>query len=73
MNTDNPVFGQEPFLGKVWNPRDRPIFGFHWYIAIRQNGQSEEVLTKHCYIHASRQLVQESTTNQVKTVVLQQR
>jgi len=31
------------------------------------------VLTKRCYIpHASRQLAQESTTNQVKTVILQQ-
>jgi len=32
------------------------------------------VLTKRCYIpHASKQLAQESTINQVKTVILQQR
>jgi len=31
-------------------------------------------LTKYCYIpQACRQLAQESTTNQVKTVILQQR
>jgi len=35
---------------------------------------ASEVLTKCCYIpYASRQLAQESTTNQVKTVILQQR
>jgi len=51
----------------------RPIFGFHRYIGIGQN-RPQQVLTKRCYIlNASRQLVQESTINQIKTVILQQR
>ena len=57
-------------------PIYRPIFGFYRYIGIGQNGryyQPQHELTKHCYIpHASRQLAQESTTKQVKTVILQQ-
>jgi len=36
-------------------------------------GSVATALTKHCYIpHACRQLAQESTTNQVNTVILQQ-
>ena len=56
--------------------RDRPIFGFYRYIGIGQNGRyyrPQQELTKRCCIpHASRQLAQESTTKQVKTVILQQ-
>jgi len=56
--------------------RDRPIFGFYWYISIGQNSwfyQPQQVLIKHCYIpHARRQLVPKSTMNQVKTTILQQ-
>jgi len=55
----------------------RPIFGFHRYIGIGQNGRyyrPQYELTKRCYIlRAFRQLAQESTTKQVKTVILQQR
>ena len=54
-------------------PIYRSIFGFHRYIGIGQYYRPPYVLTKRCYIpHTSRQLVQESTTKQVKTIILQQ-
>ena len=51
--------------------RDQPIFGF--YIGQHSWFYRPQVLPKHCYIpHASRQLAQENTAKQVKTVILKQ-
>jgi len=50
-----------------------PILGFHRYISIGQNASFislSRCWQKRCYIpHASRQLAQESTMNQVETVI----
>jgi len=51
--------------------------GFYWYIDIWPflvdfTNWPQKVLAKRCYIsHTSKQLAQESTTKQVKTVILQ--
>jgi len=75
---------EDSFLGCVQRYTDIrpgryiwPIFGFCRYIGIGQNGRFyrlQQVLTKRCHIpHVFRHLAQESTMNQVKTVISQQR